>query len=173
MEVWKTHKEYPHVEFSNMGNVRKLLPNGEYKMYKPTHCNAQPYKQVNVKAGVKLYVHRETCKLFNHNPDPARFTHVLHNNHNRHDNRAENLRFGDQQQNMQDRLEAGHYSRGFGHNMAKLSNLDIFEIRWLWEYRAATQKEIASYFDIKQCTISFITTGRSWKHLLREGRIKE
>jgi hypothetical protein len=172
-ELWKSHEEYPHVEFSNLGNARKLLPNGEYKTYNQTCCKAQPYLQTNIKSGVKVYTHREVCKLFNPNPNPAEYTHVLHNNHDCHDNRAENLRWGTQQQNMQDRLEAGHYRRGFGHNMAKLTNLDIFTIRWLWAHQAATQAEIASYFGIKPCTISFITTGKTWKHLLREGRIKE
>ena len=170
-EVWKTHEEYPHVQFSNLGNARKLLPNGEYKTLNQSYCSKQPYKQVNVQAGTKLYVHRETCKLFNPNPNPAKYRFVLHNNHDCHDNRAENLRFGDQAQNMQDRLEAGHYRRGFGHNMAKLSNLDIFTIRWMWAHRAATQNEIASYFGIKPCTISFITTGKTWRHLLRDDKI--
>lgn len=170
-EVWKSHEEYPHVEFSNLGNARKMLRKGRYKTLNTSHCGAQPYKQVNVAAGKKLYVHREVCRLFNPNPNPSEYTHVLHNNHDRHDNRAENLRWGTQAINMQDRLNAGHYSKGFGHNMAKLTNLDVFTIRWLWAHQAATQSEIASYFAIKPCTISFITRGKTWKHLLREDRI--
>lgn len=170
MEVWKQHEEFPHIEFSNQGSARKLLRNGEYKTLNPTHSRNQPYLQINAAAGKKLYLHREVCKLFNPNPNPTEYKFVLHNNHDCHDNRAENLRFGTQQQNMADRLEAGHYRRGFGHNMAKLSNLDVFTIRWLWAHQAATQSEIAKYFGIKPCTISFITTGRSWKHLLRDDK---
>ena len=173
MEVFKSHKDYPHIEFSNMGNARKLGKNGEYKLCKPTNSKKQRYLQVNAKPGVKLYLHREICKLFNLNPNPAEYTHVLHNNNNHLDNRAENLRFGNQKLNMQDRLEAGHYNRGFGHNMAKLSNKDVFEIKWLWENKIFNQTQIANCFDIKPCTISFITTGKTWKHLLREDRIKE
>ena len=166
MEVWKTHEQYPHVQFSNLGNARKLLPNGEYKNYKQTHSRKQPYLQINVQAGTKVYVHREVCKLFNHNPNPKEYTHVLHNNHDRYDNRAENLRFGTQQQNMQDRLEAGHYAKGMGHNQTKLTNQDIFEIRWLYEHKMLNQTQIAKLFGVKPCTISFITLGYTWKHLL-------
>jgi hypothetical protein len=169
-EVWKQHEEYPYVEFSNLGNARKLLRNGEYKSYNQTHCSAQPYKQINVKAGKKLYVHREVCKLFNHNPDPTEFTHVLHNNNDRYDNRAENLRFGTQQLNMQDRLEAGHYNKGSRHVNAKLTNLDVFTIKWLLAHKAVTQTQIASYFGVKPSTISSINTGKTWGHLSRNDK---
>ena len=165
-EVWKTHEEYPQVQFSNLGNARKILSNGEYKSYKQTHSKKQVYLQINAKANAKLYVHREVCKLFNHNPHPRKYTSVLHNNHDRYDNRAENLRWGTQQQNMQDRLEAGHYSKGFGHNMAKLTNKDVFEIRWLHKHKIFNQTQISKFFGVKPCTISFITLGNTWRHLL-------
>jgi hypothetical protein len=172
-EVWKQHEEYPHVEFSNLGNARKLRKNGEYKLLHKTHSKRQPYHQINAQAGVRLYVHRETCKLFNPNPHPEQYTHVLHNNHDRYDNRAKNLRWGTQKQNMQDRFEAGHYLKGFGHCNAKLTPANVFEILFMRAYTNVTQRELAPYYGIHQSTISYITTGRTWGHTSQNKRIAE
>jgi hypothetical protein len=165
-EQWKSLPEYPEVEVSNLGNTRKTTRHGKLIELKQSWCQRQRYKQVNICTGKKAYVHRLVCGLFNHNPEPEQFGSVLHRNNDCHDNRAENLYWGNQYQNMQDRFKAGGYAKGEDTHQAKLTNEQVREIkRQLRKPYWGIGTRLAEAYGVHLTVISWIKMGRSWKHI--------
>jgi hypothetical protein len=164
MEVWKQHPEYPLLEFSSEGNVRKWK---KVKYFYPRLSNSvnQPYMQVNAKPNVKLYVHREIAKLFVPNPKPEEYKSVLHIDNNHLNNHPSNLYWGTQAMNMADRKRAGNYAVGVDHYKSKLYPEDVFAIRFLRSYKIVSCNELAKYFGLHPSTISNIACGRYYKHI--------
>ena len=54
---------------------------------------------------------------------------------------------------------------GEGHNMAKLKEAEVKEIRRLYSTGLWTQFQLADSFGVGHSNISAITTRRSWRHI--------
>lgn len=76
---------------------------------------------------------------------------------------AHHLVIGTNEQNLKYMVECGRSSRGERHGRAKLTEVDIAEIRQL----AGTmlQKHIAELYGVDQTAISAILTRKKWKHM--------
>lgn len=66
-------------------------------------------------------------------------------------------------ENEADKLAHGTHNRGERHNMAKLTEADVRQIRAL--KGTASQREIAARFGIKQSTVSDVQSRKVWKHV--------
>jgi DNA-binding XRE family transcriptional regulator len=55
---------------------------------------------------------------------------------------------------------------GEKHGKSKLTEKDVIQIRNLYNSKKYTQKELAAKFEVARVTISDITRGKLWKHLL-------
>lgn len=114
MEIWKTIEECPLLEVSNYGNVRKkeysrevntryngkTIRHDKEKMLKPTD-NGNGYLIVSYQDGGRrknYYVHRLVASAFL--PGYEEGMVVDHINHDRADNRAENLEWVSQKENV-------------------------------------------------------------------------
>jgi hypothetical protein len=163
-EIWKQHPEYPTMEFSTEGNVRKWKKD---KWFYPKVSNSvrQPYLQVNAAPNVKLYIHREIGKLFVPNPKPDEYNSVLHIDNNHLNNTPGNLYWGTQAMNMADRKRAGNYAAGTRHFASRLKPEDVFAIRLLRSANAVTTTVLGRYFGLHPSTISNIACGRYYKDL--------
>ena len=97
MEIWKTHKVYNSIQVSNLGNVRNALT---FEI-KKQHISDTGYYKCNAKGsnGWKtLRVNRLIADMFCENPNNLPF--VDHINAIKTDNRAENLRYITQSDNL-------------------------------------------------------------------------
>lgn len=109
------------------------------------------------------YVHRLVAKCFVSNDDNKKC--VNHINGDRTDNRVSNLEWVTQKENIHHAYKTG-LSKGFGetHGMAKLTDKDVKEIKLLLSKKIG-QKDIAEKFNVTKAMISYINTGKSWKHI--------
>lgn len=78
-----------------------------------------------------------------------------------------NLAYGTAKDNAADRIRHGTSNVGSRHGLAKLTEADIPPIR---EALAAgeRQQSIADRYGVSNQTISFIATGRTWRHVTSE-----
>lgn len=94
---------------------------------------------------------------------------VRHMCHNRECCNWMHLRLGTRKENVADSVRAGRHNHGETHSHAKLTELDVTEVRSLRD-RGLLQREIAGRFGITQSAVSMILRGRNWKHMPhREG----
>lgn len=89
---------------------------------------------------------------------------VLHGPAGKHDNRPENLYYGSQYQNMQDKKRDGTHPTGSKNPFAKLDEVKVAEIKA--ELRiGVSQRKLADRFGVSSGTISNINVGRYWSHV--------
>lgn len=131
MELWKSVKQNKNYEVSNLGNVRSLdritTWRGTQKLFKGKTLKlcvgVQGYISVNlynnkVKKCVK--VHRLVAEAFCLGDSSFDVDHI---NHNRADNRAENLRFTTSSQNSRNRKNIK------GYRFSKLHKTKPYQVR--------------------------------------------
>lgn len=88
-EQWKTIKEFPSYQVSNMGNVRNAKT---HNILKPIAGNRYPRVCLYSKGKKKyLSIHRLVISYFVENKYPKLMPYVNHVDENKHNNRADNL----------------------------------------------------------------------------------
>jgi hypothetical protein len=107
-------------------------------------------------------VHQTIALTFHGKRPPGQ--DVCHNDGDRINCRADNLRYGTKKENFADAIRHGVMLHGERHPRAKLTGPEVLEIRRL--FGTMPQIEIARIFGISQGGIRAIGVGRNWKHLL-------
>lgn len=179
-ESWRSVKGYEEIyTISDLGHIKRIISgSGTHtnKILKP-QINIFGYLQITLcKNGYRktLKLHRLVLEAFIRNcPNEMECLHV---DGNRCNNKLINLRWGTKSENAQDAIRHGTFSRlnsyGINNKMSKLTDdkvrsiLQLLQsgknghpgIKWL-------QKEIAVLFNVHQTTISYISTGKIWKHI--------
>ena len=177
-EIWKTVQNFGgNYEASNLGNIKskprnvlksvhgvKTIQRYKEKLLKQ-FTNKRGYKIVRFGFNNEKYhqqVGRMVLMAFVGMPDNDQG--CCHNNSNPSDNRIENLRWGTQKENMQDRMEIGNYPIGEEHPLASLKNKQVLEI-----YNSDERViDLANKFNTTTATISSIKKGRTWGKITRE-----
>lgn len=103
-------------------------------------------------------VHRLVCMAFHGMPTPATLV-ARHLNGNPQDNRPENLAWGDQYENWQDRRFHGTVLYGEDHPSAKLTNAEREHLRWAIEKGLCSHKHAARMLGMTQSAISELIAG--------------
>lgn len=103
-------------------------------------------------------VHRLICKAFHGTPNTPTLQ-VRHLDGNPGNNTPENLRWGTQVENWQDRQAHGHGLIGEMHHQAKFSNEERKSIRWAVSMGLCSQRHAARLLGVAQSTISAICRG--------------
>lgn len=97
-EVWEESISEPGYQVSNQGQVRKLLPDGTTKLVKQ---NLHPDGYMCISGGRTFgMVHRLVAEVFCENDDPIHKKIVDHINNDKTDNRACNLEWITQKENV-------------------------------------------------------------------------
>lgn len=174
-EVWKSINGYETMfEVSNMGRVRGIQRTTKTTEYGPTICRARLLKGTPDRKGhiricfgngpskKSFFVHRLVAEAFI-GPRP-RGLNVLHKNDIANDNRAENLYYGTQFQNMQDRERNGKTARGERCGCAKLTAEMVREIRLLKP--TTTYYALAARFGVSHTSIEQVVKGKTWTHVV-------
>lgn len=182
MAEWRTIADFPDYQVSDEGEIVRVVPDAlNHKL------TGKPLKQAVSKAGYahltlcnaglakNARVNRIVCAAF-HGPAPSPDHHAAHNDGNRLNNRADNLRWVEGKENEQDKRAHGtaaigdrHWSklrpeslpRGTSHGLAKLTEADVRAIR----ADPRQQREIARAFGVTQRTIWSTKNGNTWSHV--------
>jgi len=104
-------------------------------------------------------VHRLVCMAFHGMPDPPTLQ-VRHLDGNPENCAPENLRWGTQEENWQDRRAHGHGCEGEKHWAAKLSDVEREHVRWAVKYGLCSQHHVAKVLRMSQAAISAICLSR-------------
>ncbi len=175
-EIWKDIKDYEGLyQVSNLGRVKSveriktIPPNKTYTqksfIMKPYyHYNGYPIITLS-KNGIRFkdVVHRIVAKHFIENPE--NYKYVCHKDDNPLNNKADNLYWGTQQDNMNDKVSKNRQQKGENVKFSKLNNEKIKEIRNMYEKGKITHKEIGRIYDISTSCITEIINLKSWKHV--------
>ena len=117
--------------------------------------------------GVVKYVkaHRVVALALIENPENKPF--VNHRNSIRNHNDPSNLEWVTTQENTDHMISVGRKNALKGNYCpsSKVSELDVLEIRRLYNVGNKSQREIGELFGIKQNTVSSIILGTNWKNI--------
>jgi hypothetical protein len=174
-EVWKDIKtipycqaEWPFHQVSNRGRIR-VLPGGTVVgrrrvteiEFRKIYPDSDGYMRVSQGNQGKIIFHQIHILVLNQfvGPCPPEKECCRHLNGNPADNRwPENLEWGTFKENQEDRVRHGTSTRREGNGRAKLTNLQILEIK----KSHLTQRELAKEYKVSQGTISKIQLGQTW-----------
>ena len=160
---WRPIAEFPRYEVSSDGQVRRVLPTKGSRVglvLRPFVTNVG-YPCVALRDGKRAHkrtIHKLVCTAF-HGPPPSDQHEVAHNDGDRSNPRANNLRWATRQENMADTFRHGTHVRGLRHPLARLSDDQVREI--LEVKRApGIQSRIAEKFGVSVSLISLIRLGQ-------------
>lgn len=114
-EQWKNIDGFPMYEISNFGFIRNKKTGRILKV----HARGGGYTVVSLMtreegeaSACKMSVHRLVARAFIPNPDPHTKTWIDHIDHNRTNNRADNLQWVDPKENARKRLMMSNNTSG-------------------------------------------------------------
>lgn len=172
MEIWKRIPGHPNYEASNLGRIKSFkavnrnarLPiNGRVLKGSVYETRGISYRHVSVD-GQTFFVHRLILLTFVGPLPPGKVSRHLDSN-SLNDKRL-NLTYGTQAQNMQDKIKNGTWQGGENHNLCKLTNKQVFQIRRMAaKPKHKSQRAIAKDFGVHQATIWKIIHGKAWCHI--------
>lgn len=166
--VFKQIPKFPDYFADSFGNIWSSK-SGTLKKMTLHLWKADGYFVVQIGGRKNRYtekVHRLVCKAF-HGEPPKDKNMAIHFNGIRTDNRPENLRWGNNSENMLDRRRHGTHEelKGIKNGRAKLTEADVILIRYIKSNYKTTNEDIALFFNVNASRISNIAHRRSWKHL--------
>ncbi len=132
------------------------------------------YKTLNLhfeKGNGTLYMHREIAKLFCEKPS-AKYKYVIHLNHHRDDNNAENLKWTtltEMSKHQQNSPEKIAYKLRQANKKVGLK-LDAAKVKRIKEAihspkRKLTYKQMAAKYEVSEMTLYRIKSGENWSHI--------
>lgn len=119
------------------------------------------YRTVNINK-TTTPIHRLVAEAFI--PNPLRKPEVAHNDGDKHNNHASNLRWATRKENNDDRFGHGTVLKGEQIAVSKLRKSDIPKIRRLLA-GGLYQREIADMYGVSRRCIGKVKTGASWNHV--------
>ena len=144
----------------------KVLEDGTIigKRGKPMLGNVNKYGYIYMTInGKKVTHHRIVAQELV--PNPHNKPCVNHIDGDKQNNHPSNLEWATHSENSKHSYDFGLQSQlGDKNNGRKLSEVDVHEIRWLWEI-GVSQKDIAEAFGVERSNIAHIVHRRSWKHI--------
>lgn len=149
-------------EINREGQVRRtarLVGGGRHQGYPVVQLSDQKNGRSK-----RIYIHRLVCQLFN-GPAPSPEHEVAHNDGDRTNCRADNLRWATRYENMQDKRSHGTQPMGEKIWLAKLTDAQVELIL----SSPLSNRKIAEAMGVNASTIYAIRSGQTWKHIPRKG----
>lgn len=176
-EEWRAIPDWEdRYQVSNLGRVKRISFNapdrsGKIKPYPELLKKKVPHKRgyvtVNLSRDGKnrhVLVHRLVATAFHGQPGPDQVAN--HKDGDKTNNRASNLEWVTQAENMRHAVETGLQRSARG-EAAGNSKLNRHQVRHIRAHLAAGErvKTIAQRFGVSQRAIRSISTGRTWGHI--------
>ena len=89
---------------------------------------------------------------------------AAHEDGNPINNQRLNLSWKTKKENAADKIKHGTDNRGEKHNMVKVTEEIVKEIRLKYRY-GAIQRRLATFYGLSQCHVSDICTRKKWSHV--------
>jgi hypothetical protein len=156
--------EYPGYVISDDGRIQG--PGRWHPGWLKPGLSGSGYLHVGIERNgryLSTSVHVIVCTAF-HGPAPTSAHEVAHNDGDRFNNHASNLRWDTHPGNHADKIQHGTSLRGTGHNMVKLTEDQVREIRGL--FGALTESKIAERYGVSRGAVNDIRRGRNWGWLV-------
>lgn len=163
-EKWCPIQDFPRYRISDMGRIVSIKKYGNAKLLKQT-INKRGYLNVhlcNDKENKCFLVSRLVGIHFI--PNPLNLPEINHKKGIKLDNRATELEWCTNAQNIAHSCENGLNARGEKHGRSILTELDVLYIF----NSQSSGNDLALEFGVAQETISQIKTGRSWNYLTKK-----
>lgn len=175
-EIWKDIEGYEGLyQVSNLGRVKSLSRVVVRSSTRKYISNEKLLKLCSDKAGYMivclskegthqtLKVHRLVANAFIPNPNEKK--EVNHINGIKWDNRLENLEWNTTSENQKHAYSIGlnKGANGQRHGMSKLTDSQVKLIKL--ELGIVKSGELAKKYNVSQATISYIKSGKWWKHI--------
>lgn len=161
MEIWKLVPQLPQYEVSNLGQIRSNN-RGRVNKILSHYVMKNGYHTCQLGRGNKFLVHRLVLLVFVGECPPNH--EVNHLNGIKSDNRLINLEYCTRQQNAMHMTRTLNKNRGEVHNMAKVNESIVKEIRRL-ATTGLTQTEIGKRFGISRSNTGAIIRRYLWPHV--------
>lgn len=173
MTAWRIIPSYPDYEASEDGRVRRCTPfppgrrppsgrDLEQRLQRNGYLTAKMRRDG---AGKEVGVHTLVCEAFHGRKADPRLV-AAHKNGNPTDNRASNIRWCTQAENIADKKEHGTLLSGEKHPQAKLTAAQVLEIRKRYvPGRGGGAFALAREYGINPEYLRIVATGRKWKDL--------
>lgn len=165
IELWRTIPTYPLYQASNLGRIR----NGDTgHVLKPQPINSgatKKYFHVCVRANHSdKAVHKQVSRLIALTwLGPSDLT-VDHKDHDKANNRIDNLRYISGLDNIQRAWQSGQCRRGEEHYAAKLSYKHVLAVRLLHDVGMSTG-DIGRLLDLARSHVHRIAHRQIWQHV--------
>lgn len=111
----------------------------------------------------KIYIHRIIAELFI--PNPENLPYVRHLDDNPLNNSIENLAWGTNKDNVDDKIKNGNQLKGEEIVSSKLTKQQITEIREKYVPWKCTQEQLGKEYGVHASTISNIINNKQWNHI--------
>lgn len=167
-EQWRIIPDFPAYSVSDHGRVRRDVGGGGAVPGRILKFNTMTsgYQCVQLWRDNKPHprsIHRLVASVFLPPPEEWQ-TDVAHFDGDKFNNNVSNLRWTDRKDNMADTKRHGTNPIGSRNAMAKLTEPDVGKIKAMIR-SGVNDNEIAASYGVHKATISFIRTGRTWKHV--------
>jgi hypothetical protein len=164
MEVWKDVSGFEgQYQVSNLGNVKSLFSNKE-KLLSPG-LDGRGYLKINFcNSGSQKSkkIHRLVALIFV--PNPLNKPQVNHINGIKTDNRAENLEWVTNSENMDHAVTNKLVdNRGIRNKNSKLTEQQVHEIKYKSSH--LTKIQLSKIYNVSRELISMIQNNKLWKHV--------
>ena len=159
-EEWKPIPGYDGYEVSSLGRVRCWRKWGFRaatdvpRVLKPKGGPSRYLSVILGYRGPSREIHRLVAEQFV--PGRGLGLEVAHENGNKHDNRASNLRWKTRKENQKDKLRHGTHGKTLTPNV-------VVSIREEYSSGVVTQKELAMKYGTTQSTVSKIINKQRWE----------
>lgn len=182
-EVWKPIKGFEELyEISNLGRLKilsktyysgrdylvKTVTEGKISNMVTPKDRYHTINLTNNCTRKTIRVHRLVAEAFIPNPENKKT--VNHINGLKHDNRAVNLEWCTQKENVQHALKNGllNIVRGEANGASKLKEQDVRDIRKLCKF--LTNNELKKMFNVSESAIRGVVKKIYWKHIKEEAQ---
>lgn len=164
-ETWRPIPSLPEYLASSDGRIMRLphcgeMPNGSVRHYggEPTQGVLTEGRYKFAYRGKNFKVHRLVCEAFA-GPPPFPGAVCMHLNEDATDNRAANLAWGTQRENL-----AAPGFRAYLRRRSARPKINSDQAKAI-KYGAMKGSEAAAQYGISTSTVSNIRNGRAWRHI--------